>query len=111
MLRLPKQMVIKEEWWKKEQWDSNEEVRGVRPEGKVSGVRPEVKIMSKLNKKHCHAIPRLFNYKRYPLVWKHRLYMEYCPFRDLSGLRSRYNQFRFVTIDKFIMCNANQWWQ
>ena len=102
MLRLPKQMVIKEEWFLKDEWDSNEEARGVRP---------EVKVMSKLNKKHCHAIPRLFNYKRYPLVGKQRIYMEYCPFRDLSVLRSRYNRFRFVTIEELIVCNANQWCQ
>ena len=102
MLRFLKQMVIKEEWFMKEQWDSNEEIRGVRP---------EVKIMSKLNKKRCHAIPRLFNYKRYPLVGKQRIYMEYCPFQDLSVLRSRYGRFRFVTIYKLIMCIANQWCQ
>ena len=99
MLRLPKQMVIKEEWFEKKVWDSHEE---------VGGVRPEVKVMSKLNKKHCHAIPRLFNYKRYPLVWKTRIYMEYCPFRDLSVLRSRYSRFRFVAIEKLNICNANQ---
>ena len=102
MLRLPKQMVIKEERIPKKRWDSHEEARGVPP---------EVKVMSKLNKKHCHAIPRLFNYKRYPLEGKHRIYMEYCPFHDLAVLWSRYNRFRSVTVNKPIMCHVNQWYQ
>lgn len=94
MLRSPKQMVIKEESFSVEGWNSEEILRGVRP---------EVKVMSKLNKKHCHAIPRLFNYKRYPLVRKQRIYMEYCPFKDLLVLQSRYSRFRFVTVDALLM--------
>ena len=99
MLRSHKQMVVKEEVFTKEGWDLEEEIRGVRG---------EVKVMSKLNKKHCHAIPRLFNYKRYPLVYKQRFYMEYCPFQDLSVLCSRYSRFRFVTSNTLIMLNTNQ---
>ena len=55
--------------------------------------------MSKLNKTRCHAIPRLFGYKRYKHVFKHRIYMEYCPYKDLSVLLRRYSRFRFVHVD------------
>ena len=80
-------MVVKEEAYLKNQWRR-----------KIArGVPVEVKTMSKLNKVKCHAIPRLFNYKRYPHHYKHRMYMEYCPFNDLSVICERYRRFRFVT--------------
>ena len=81
-------MVIKEESHPRDIWNNFSYIRAVPR---------EVKIMSKLNKTSCHAIPRLFAYKRYPHVYKHRIYMEHCPFKDLSVLCSRYSRFRSVT--------------
>ena len=83
-------MVVKEETYTRTQWKSSESVQKVPS---------EVKTMSKLNKTKCYAIPRLFNYKRYPNHTRHRMYMEYCPFKDLSVLCNRYRGFRFVTPD------------
>lgn len=83
-------MVIKEETHTREEWTSIKDVKKVPS---------EVKVMSKLNKIHCYAIPRLFNYKRYPHVYKHRMYMEYCSFNDLAVLCKRYTRFRLVTDD------------
>lgn len=80
-------MVVKEEAHTRSRWGRN---------GDVRDVPVEVKVMSRLNKTRCHAVPRLFNYKRYPHVYKHRFYMEYCPFQDLSILCKRYGRFRFV---------------
>ena len=59
-------------------------------------VPDEIKVMSKLNKAKCHAITRLYNYRRYPHVYKHRIYMEFCPHNDLDRLIKRYTRFRFV---------------
>lgn len=78
-------MVIKEELHTREAWKEYISNRIVPN---------EVKIMAKLNKTRCHAIPRLFNYKRYPHVHKHRVYMEFCPHGDLAVLQSRYARFR-----------------
>lgn len=80
-------MVVKEETHDRINW---------REEASIRKVPSEVKIMRKLNKKECHAVPRLFNYKRYAHVYKHRMYMEFCPFKDLSVLCGRYARFRFV---------------
>ena len=81
-------MVIKDDAYAKCEGENEEN------SSKVPG---EVKIMSKLNKARCQAIPRLFNYRRYKHVYKHRMYMEYCPYKDLSVLITRYRRFRFVT--------------
>ena len=81
-------MAVKEESYEKRDWINYEGVRDV-PQ--------EIKVMSKLNKAKCHAITRLFNYKRYPHVYKHRMYMEFCPHNDLNRLIMRYSRFRFVT--------------
>ena len=86
-LMSPKQMVVKEESKKMKDWNEYEVARGVPR---------EVKVMSELNKANCHAIPRLFKYKRYPHVYKHRIYMEFCPYKDLEVLCSRYSRFKFV---------------
>ena len=80
-------MVVKEESHKMKMWTEHKDVREVPA---------EVKVMSKLNKAKCHAITRLFNYKRYPQVYKHRIYMEFCPHNDLDRLIKRYSRFRFV---------------
>ena len=56
----------------------------------------ETKIMSLLDQAHCHAIPRLYGYKRYPHVCKHRMYMEFCPYDDLWNLCNRYRNAGFV---------------
>ncbi len=92
-------MVIKEEAYARDDWEKHEFIRDVPS---------EVKVMSILNKTNCHAIPRLLNYKRYPFERKHRMYMEYCPFRDLSVLCKRYRRFRFVTIDALIIRSIDQ---
>ena len=80
-------MVVKEETYEKKYWKDHEDVRDVPA---------EVKVMSKLNKANCHAITRLIDYKRYPHVYKHRMYMEFCPHNDLDRLIKRYSGFRFV---------------
>ena len=80
-------MVIKEVSHTKEDWIKREDFRQVPR---------EIKVMSKLNKAECHAITRLFNYKRYSHVYKHRMYMEFCPHKDLDTLIKRYSGFRFV---------------
>ena len=80
-------MAVKEQPYKKEDWMKYKDVKEV-PD--------EIKVMSKLNKAKCHAITRLFNYKRYPHVYKHRIYMEFCPHNDLDRLINRYSGFRFV---------------
>ena len=77
-------MVVKEEVYAKEDWTEYKEVPN------------EVKVMSRLNKAKCHALTRLINYKRYPHVYKHRLYLEFCPHNDLDKLIKRYSRFRFV---------------
>lgn len=64
--------------------------------------------MSKINKADCYAIPRLFNYKRYPTYRKHRMYMEFCPFKDLSVLCKRYRGFRLVITDFIILRLADR---
>ena len=92
-------MVIKEETHPRKKWQENESIRNVPS---------EVKIMSILNREECYAIPRLFKYKRYPLDRKHRMYMEYCPFKDLSVLCKRYRKFRFVTTDVLIIKSIDQ---
>lgn len=91
-------MVIKEEVHSRKEWEDDESVR------EMPG---EVKTMGKLNKTNCYAIPRLFKYKRYPDYYRHRFYMEYCPFKDLSVLCNRYRRFRFVTTDIPIMESTN----
>ena len=83
-------MVVKEEAYTRSNWRKYKTNRDVPN---------EVKVMSMLNKRHCYAIPRLFNYKRYAHAYKHRIYMEFCPFKDLSVLCKRYCRFRFVTSD------------
>ena len=80
-------MAVKEESYSEREWLEHKDIRDV-PD--------EIKVMSKLNKAKCHAITRLFNYKRYPHVYKHRMYMEFCPHNDLDRLIKRYSRFRFV---------------
>ena len=83
-------MVVKEESHSRKNWGEIAHVREVPR---------EVKAMSQMNKAGCYAIPRLFNYKRYPTFRKHRIYMEFCPFKDLSVLCERYRAFRSVVTD------------
>lgn len=46
--------------------------------------------MSKMNKANCDAIVRLRAYKQYSDHQRHRIYMEYCRYGDLSCLIKRY---------------------
>ena len=87
-------MVVKEETHTRQQWRSSDPI--------YRDVPPEVKIMSRLNKSRCHAIPRLYHYRRYKHVYRHRLYMEFCPYRDLSVLLSRYRRFRQFLPEPFL---------
>ena len=59
-------------------------------------VPEEVKMMQRMNKTNCEAVPELLAYKRYKHVRKHRIYMEFCPYSDLEALSLRYKRFRFV---------------
>lgn len=67
------------------------------PVEKWTGEVPEeVKMMRRLNKTGCQAVPKLIAYKRYMHVRKHRIYMEYCPYGDLVTLNVNYKRFRLV---------------
>ena len=57
------------------------------------GVPEEVKMMRRMNKTDCHAVPNLIGYKRYVRVEKHRIYMEFCPHGDLEFLNIKYKRF------------------
>lgn len=60
------------------------------------GVPEEVKMMCRMNNTNCQAVPKLIAYKRYVPVRKHRIYMEFCPYSDLTALNLNYKRFRFV---------------
>ncbi len=62
-------------------------------------VPEEVKMMRRMEKTDCQAVPKLIAYKRYAHVRKHRIYMEYCPYSDLDVLDINYKRFRFVNPD------------
>lgn len=67
------------------------------PVEKWTGEVPEeVKMMRRMNKTDCEAVPDLIAYKRYKHVRKHRIYMEFCPYNDLATLSLNYKRFRFV---------------
>ena len=74
-------MVIKES----KAFDAQEWIR--------EGVPEEVKMMRRMNKTDCQAVPNLIGYKRYVKVRKHRIYMEFCPYGDLEFLNIKYKRF------------------
>ena len=57
------------------------------------GVPEEVKMMRRMNKTGCQAVPNLIGYKRYVKVRKHRIYMDFCPHGDLEFLNIKYKRF------------------
>ena len=57
------------------------------------GVPKEVKMMRRMNKTDCQAVPNLIGYKRYVKVRKHRIYMDFCPYGDLQFLNIKYKRF------------------
>ena len=59
-------------------------------------VPEEAKMMRRMIKADCQAVPDLIAYKRYVHVRKHRIYMEFCPYGDLATLSLNYERFRFV---------------
>ena len=56
----------------------------------------EAKIMMAMRKTNCISALRLRKYRRYPYQHCHRLYLEYCPYGDLSILIDRYRRHRQV---------------
>ena len=61
-----------------------------------SDVPEEVKMMQRMKKTGCQSVPELIDYKRYIHVRKHRIYMEFCPYKDLFELNLNYCKFRLV---------------
>ena len=82
---MPKQMVVKE-------------CKTVPIDKWTGEVPDEVKMMRRLNKTDCPAVPNLIAYKRYMHVRKHRIYMEFCPYSDLATLSLNYKRFRSVHV-------------
>ena len=72
------------------------ESKAVPVEDWTGEVPEEVKMMRRLNKTDCRAVPKLIAYKRYNHVRKHRIYMEFCHYSDLATLNLNYKRFRFV---------------
>ena len=54
-------------------------------------------MMRRMNNTRCHAVPKLIAFKRYVRAKKHRIYMEFCPYSDLTALNVNYKRFRFVS--------------
>ena len=72
------------------------ETKAVPVEQWTGEVPEEVKMMRRLNKTDCQAVPDLIAYRRYMHVRKHRIYMEFCHFGDLATLDLNYKRFRSV---------------
>ena len=66
------------------------------PEKWTGEVPEEVRMMKRMNNTNCKAVPELRAYRRYMHVRKHRIYMEFCPYRDLAALNLRYKRFRLA---------------
>ncbi|KAK0509162.1 hypothetical protein JMJ35_008533 [Cladonia borealis] len=77
--RVKKQMVIKQIGGTRHMWEPE------KPE--------EVRIMEKMKTTKIRGLVRLINYKRYHRKRIHRIYMEFCPYGDLSRLIERYRRF------------------
>lgn len=73
---------------KESKTESSEKWTGEVPE--------EVRMMKRMNNTNCEAVPELIAYRRYIHVRKHRIYMEFCPYRDLAALNLRYKRFRLA---------------